>query len=171
MNMPRKRSAVGRLLMLVLLAAGTPHVFAEEDISSDRLLACASLRENMERLACYDRLAARISTGADEGVSSAPAPLPEEMFGLSVAAADKGRSQAAVERRGLDSITAQVVSVQERRPAGVLLELDNGQMWRQLDDKPLLIKEGDSVKISRGALGSFRLTAPSGRGARVRRVR
>jgi hypothetical protein len=52
-----------------------------------------------------------------------------------------------------------------------VLTLDNGQVWRQLSGGQLLIKVGDEVEINRAALGSFQMKVPTGRTAKVKRVR
>jgi hypothetical protein len=61
--------------------------------------------------------------------------------------------------------------VQSSAQGAVVLELDNGQTWRQAGTEDLLVRTGDTVKISRAALGSFWLVTPANRGARVKRVR
>lgn len=166
--------ALAILGVLVMCSPGSraADASAAADAATAGLLTCAALRNDAERLACYDRLAARIAAGADAG-SDAIAPSAEEMFGLSggSAASPAERTKSPVERVELEEITARVVSVRPLRHGGWLLELDNGQAWQQLDDRSLLLEPGDAVKISRGALGSFRLSTPSGRSARVRRVR
>jgi hypothetical protein len=54
-----------------------------------------------------------------------------------------------------------------------ILSLDNGQVWEQLvaDGTDLYTKPGDSVRISRGWLGSYWLEAPSHHGCKVTRLR
>jgi hypothetical protein len=159
---------IGYLSLLLTLPVASPCLRAADEPTSD-LLACATLRNDSERLACYDRLAARLSPHAS------PAPAPDaaparDMFGLSGRAPEK-EPKKTIKRSALDSITARVTSLREGPRGGVLLELDNGQAWQELESANLLLKVGDAVHVSRAALGSFWLSTPSGRGARVRRVR
>jgi hypothetical protein len=50
--------------------------------------------------------------------------------------------------------------------------LDNGQIWLQLlTEGDLLLKAGDTVKISRAAFNSYWLQTQSGRGCKVTRIR
>jgi hypothetical protein len=59
----------------------------------------------------------------------------------------------------------------ELRTGELLIELDNGQTWRTIpEDARLMLKVGDTVAISRGAFGSFRLATPGKRFARVNPV-
>jgi hypothetical protein len=54
----------------------------------------------------------------------------------------------------------------------IILELDNGQVWRQQDsDVRLLVSQGETVTITRASLGTFRLIDKSGRFARFKRIK
>lgn len=68
-------------------------------------------------------------------------------------------------------ITARVTHLRSLGAGGFRMDLDNGQTWDQVESTDLHLQEGDSVKISRAALGSFWLTTSSHRGSRVKRVR
>lgn len=167
----RFRRAVTALAILGAFTTHSPGSPAA-DAAATGLLACAALRKDAERLACYDRLAARVASGADAD-ADAIVPSAEEMFGLSGGSvvSPAQRTTSPVERVELEEIAAHVVSVKPLRQGGWLIELDNGQTWQQLESRSLVLEAGAPVKISRGALGSFRLTTSSGRSARVRRVR
>jgi len=164
------------------------------------LLACANVQDNFARLACYDRLnppRGPMATQAAEApkaasaaapasarppasaaaVAAAPSAAPavsaeraEAEFGLS----ERARRERAAdknERAGVDHIVAKVSSVSERPRGELLLKLDNGQTWTQTERRlGTLIKEGETVTISRGALGSFMLTSEAGVATRVRRL-
>ena len=66
---------------------------------------------------------------------------------------------------------AKIVKLGNMADGSLFISLDNSQGWRQLNERELLLKVGDTVKITRGALGSFQLVAPNGRSAKVRRVK
>ncbi len=59
-----------------------------------------------------------------------------------------------------------VVSAVSNRPRGELVvTLDNGQVWVQLEPANYPLKAGDHVEIDVGALGSYVLWSPSNRRA------
>jgi hypothetical protein len=71
-----------------------------------------------------------------------------------------------------EPITARVKAVRQIGHDALLIELDNGQVWRQARlDVVLGLEPGDEVTISRAALGSYRLRTKTDRYTRVTRVR
>jgi hypothetical protein len=92
------------------------------------------------------------------------------VFGLR-AAPEKPTARKPVERSELESVSARVTLLREHPHGGVTVELDNGQSWQQLGNTDLQLDVGDTVKISRAALGSFSITSPHNRVAKVTRIR
>jgi len=141
-----------------------------DDTLVDTVRACAALRSDTERLACFDRKVVPAATGVTASTTS---PSQEEMFGMSsgVAGADAEPPPPSADKpESIDEITAQVASLQALARGERVITLDNGQVWQTVDTAELLIKPGDSVTISRAALGTFRLVTSSHRTARVKRV-
>ena len=133
---------MGVSLILVLLAV---------ESLEGQVRACAAVNGESERLACYDRAAASLASDAVQ--------VPQ-------VAEKKTRPAPAA------STTAKVTALRESATDGLVIELDNGETWRTIpEDARLLLKIGDTVTISRGVLGSFRLATPGGRVARVNRLR
>ena len=158
-----------RTLWLLLISATVSGRLDAAGDPTSTVLGCAGLRDDSERLACYDRLAAQLS--ASTSLTPAPAAAPAgEMFGLRSNSPAKPPAENPAERKALSSITARVVSLRELPQGGLLIGLDNGQSWVETSDGDLALKVGDAVKISRAAMGSF-LLVTHGRGGRVRRVR
>ncbi len=139
---------------LLVLAGGTCTLQAQAPVSDSlqgRLRECAALKEDGDRLACFDKVSASLPR---EDVAARPAPSPVP--------------KAEVPAR----ITAKVTTMRELSTGALLIELDNGQSWRTIpEDARLMLKVGDTVTISRGAFGSFRLATPGNRFARVSLVR
>ena len=100
---------------------------------------CASIEAPDERLACYDAAA---------GPESVPVPAPQpDDFGLS-----KSKSETEGE-----SLTGQVVGVWQDAYRKLSIELDNGQVWRQIESKRFSVEVGDVVVIRHGSVGSYKL--------------
>jgi hypothetical protein len=151
----------------VLALPAAESVDAQETDTTSTVLACAALPKDFERLACYDRLATQLrAKAAGEPATTRPAGAGE-VFGMTPAAEADKKGTGAAE---LKSITAHVSSWREAAAGGILLQLDNGQTWQQVDSSKLTVSAGDTVTISRAALGSFWISTPSHYGARVRRV-
>ena len=155
------------------------------------LQACAAVVADAERLACYDRLAGRVMPSvAAQGVqapapaataspspaapaaagaaSTAPAPAalapsPKESFGSYQLEHPKPQVVAA------KSLEAHVVGLGRSQGGYVTVSLEGGAIW-ELDEEDPLLAVGQSVTITRAALGSYILRTPSQRTHRVRRL-
>ena len=156
--------------ILATCVAAAPDLLAATDPLHPALRDCAVLKASAERLACYDRVVARLAAGAEAVSASSSA---EQMFGMvDGLPRQEERSENATPREQLPSITARVQSLRTLEDRTLLIELDNGQLWRQRSsDVTLALREGDEVTISRAAFGTFRLATPARRFARVSRVR
>lgn len=130
------------------------------------LLSCASVKKNSERLACYDQTIERLS---DSASAAAPERSAEAMFGAH-AATDRS-SAPVVEREEVASVSARVTALRNDASGALLIELDNGQQWRQTSGSGApLLEVGHEVTITRAALNSFRMSTPTGRALKVKRV-
>lgn len=127
--------------------------------STAEIVKCAGIADSGERLACYDAAARR------------PAPKPE----LGREQLPQAESPAAAAQD--DSATAAVTDVSLTPSGRLVLVLDNGQVWQQLDgDVVRFTPRGKlaqmQVTISRGLFGSYNLQF-AGQNAlyKVRRVK
>lgn len=149
--------------VLALIPAGAA---ADDTVAS--LLRCAGQGDDAQRLACYDKLAARYqgqaaSDGGEASGPRVPEAEAEEWFGMESRAASSG----------LDEVRANVVGGFTGWDGRTQFELDNGQVWVQTTADRFRHTGADlPVVIRRGALGGF-LLSPDGlkRSVRVRRVR
>jgi len=153
---------------------------AADQTVPDSLRACATIKADSARYACYDREMAKLVPGAVVATASAtaaapaaavaPVLTPEQRFGLSPAQADAKVSEVSASP-SLESIEAKVAGIRNISNGRVLIDLDNGQVWRQVDtDVTVRLKAGDAVSIKRGALGSYWLSS-NDRGWRVKRLK
>jgi hypothetical protein len=129
---------------------------------------CVLMKRDSERLACYDQAVAILQGGSE----SVAAPSAENMFGANGDIGQVSDAHRGAKREELKQISAQVTSLHRLDDGMIVLELDNGQVWRQQDsDVSLTVGSGDKVTIARATLGTFRITDKRGRAARFRRVR
>lgn len=136
----------------------------------ETLRTCASIKRSSERLACYDRAVEQLAA-ADGTPDATFKASPEAMFGTT-ASKPQDASPTLPEREELSAVTARITNLTTDGEGMNVIELDNAQTWRQISgSKALLLKEGDAVTITRAALNSFRLSTPSGRTAKVKRIR
>ena len=80
----------------------------------------------------------------------------EELFGQNSNDVQRTVEEATGSER-IDSLSAQVTRLQDSGYEKVLITLDNGQAWQQIDDSKLRLRVGDDVSIERASLGSFML--------------
>jgi hypothetical protein len=137
------------------------------------LLACRSLTDATERLACFDReVAAPTNRSAPVAATPvAPPPDPKKQFGLPEVTVAKQEVAAGTRAADAAKIEAHITKLSQTPDGRVVVTLDNEQVWRQLlIEADLLMKPGDAVTISRGVLGSYWLQTASKRGCKVTRV-
>jgi hypothetical protein len=133
----------------------------------EHLKACVSLRRDSERLACFDRAMAELEVG-----TKAPPSSPEDMFGANSSVNAAQGANQPTKREELQQITGVITSLRQADDGMIILDLDNGQSWRQQDQEvTLMISAGDSVTVMRASLGTFRIADKRGRSARFKRVR
>jgi hypothetical protein len=125
----------------------------------------------MQRLACYDAIA----VDAAEGMSIAPKSVlsAEQRFGLPAATVLHQEAERGAAPQEMATLALKVTSLSFGAGGRVVIGLENGQVWQQLmpSSDLELLKLGDRVEITRGLLGSFWLSGPGKRGAKVTRVR
>ena len=149
---------------------------------------CAKIDDPTARLACYDNNVRGAGTGGrpivpgqSGRVAGGGAPIaggsggygPQGFGAASVKTGDRFQSY---EERGLgpESISARVLGVRQREPGVYLVTLEGGAQWLfsesvSSDFSPP--RKGDSVDISRAALGSFLMRIDKQESVRVRRVK
>ena len=138
------------------------------------LLACRSVTEPTQRLACYDRAAQGFAeaVGKKEVVIIDKARANEarrSLFGFSVP------NFGALFGGGGDEINqveSTVEGVVENGDGSWTVRLADGSTWTQTDDTPVALppRRGDKVVVKRGTLGSYFLKLGSQPGFKAKRV-
>lgn len=147
------------------------------------VLSCGAQIDDQSRLACYDRLR---DTYLIQASGKAP-PLEEASVNTAVAdpaavsaTADLVREREEAEfgvehhqsNKSTSEMTSGVVRLERNALGGLVLTLENDQVWQQSDRSRIQIEVGDQVTISRGALSAFYLRVNAGqKRARFNRVR
>lgn len=157
---------------VLLAGVGFFPVHAVEDLTAT-LLACADESDDQRRLRCFDAATAALrSEPRTLAVASTPAASPSTATPALSAEDSFGARRDPGHETRLKEITAVVAAASTRPHGELVITLDNGQLWTELaPGSRVRVKQGDSVKIKAGALGSFHLVAPNGRSSKVSRLR
>jgi hypothetical protein len=171
---PRWLGAAGAILAIASLARAAP---ADQPITAPAVkavLACRSLTEDAARLACFDKATAAMGEAESKGDlltldREQRKAVRRQAFGLSLPAFtlfDKGEKPEDVDR-----LTATVASASHDPYGKWTLRLDDGSVWRQIDDSQInrTPHKGSNVVIKKGALGSFFLDVDGQPGFRAHR--
>ena len=182
---------LGFVLGLGLIPAG----FAQS--GPDAFDLCAREKDSAARLACFERaVAARHAAPAAAPTSAAvppstrtmpaaipppaaaaaatkaaPAHAPDSEIGLEHKQLRKLHPERAETPQNAVLFEAKVVKVLSRRPLISAFELDNGQVWEQIETLDgLWVKPGESITIRQGLMGGFLFKSADGHSVRVRRT-
>ena len=141
------------------------------------LQQCSVISDKLDRLICYDSLAAGVRPAAP-----AKQATPEQDFGKNhVTEAPKVAAQAQTTEtfgitkpvgKQLERIELVVSSVKKSPYGSITVTFTNGQVWKQTDTRRFKLKPEQKVFVKKGALGSF-LMGTEGRNTtiRVKRVK
>ena len=133
----RTKSMKKYLISTLALLLTTPFSNAAED----PLVKCRQIKDVEERVKCYDRFVDRI---ASEPVSR---PIPTH---------SSAPSPSLVEAR--------ITRVKRSADKKIVVTLDNGQIWRQIDNEPIVLRNGDEIIVRPARLGSYLMEKRSGSG-------
>ena len=152
------------IMTLALVAA----VVAAEDREE---AACLDIASPTERLACYDALHG-FGRDAEVEASASGAVAPDA--GVAEEAqtdpAEFGFAKTKPETEG-ESLSSPIAGISKDGYKRLIFELENGQVWRQIEYKRLQVDEGDTAVIRHGSFGSYKLyVGDTKRWTRVRRV-
>lgn len=180
-RMNRRSIAPAAVALALAALTGSATAAAADD---SELVRCAQIRDDAERLECFDRAARRktgeLETGGDTAPAAAPAAAPAPPTEAppprttAPAAEDFGAEQTrrAPDKSGPNSIRTTIEGYFEGFTGGTEIRLANGQLWIQTDAARLPVKMRDpEVVIEKGFFGGYRLSVEGlNRSIRVRRV-
>ena len=153
---------IERYLFVAIATFSMSFVSAEPSLES-----CASIKEDADRLSCYDNLYKATKPEDSMIQKTIPAPSKQaavpENFGLK----EKLDSSAS------QGVSAVIKSISALNNGRVSISLDNGQTWRSNDDPGRLrLKPLTEVTITESRIGGFVLKAEGQKGfVRVKRVK
>ncbi|QYJ71052.1 hypothetical protein K0H59_18850 [Shewanella sp. FJAT-51649] len=164
----------------VLLVSAQANAAIEQQLTQ-----CAGITDKLERLVCYDNLAASIQVTTVTNNTTAPiavAPVVTPAAApaavataapVAVAAAatnvedNFGMEVKRVQENTTDKIYLNVESIAEDAYGALKVTFTNGQIWKQTENRKFNLKVGEKVFIEKAALGSF-LMGTESRNAKVR---
>lgn len=141
------------------------------------LVACKSIADSNQRLACYDEKVAALETAqtSNQVVIADRKQVREArkgLFGLTlprIRLFDGNGDEGAQ----ITQITGVIKRARTIRSGKWLISLEDGAVWQQTDVPRSTMrrpKVGDSIAIKRAALGSYLASVNDGRGFKVKRV-
>lgn len=179
--MPHFQSGLKLAAVLVLAAPAAASAQAGDAATAratqfDAVVACRSITDSAQRLACFDAAAGQLAEAEKSGdivvVSRAQAQAARrQAFGFSLP------SLSIFDRTGrpeeVEQVTAQVARAYLNPNAKWVVVLEDGAVWEQIDNQPVPRKPraGSKAEIRRAALGSFFMNLDGQRAVRARRVR
>jgi|TARA_R100000935_G_scaffold56419_1_gene87916 hypothetical protein len=145
-----------------------------QDVSTDDVYACTSVAEDADRLACYDAAVGRLQEAEAAGdvttvTRKEVEQVRQDSFGFSI----PSLPSLMIGKSDDNSLTEVVLPVKAVRGArgNLVITLENGQVWRQIDSKPLRNNDQTEAQIYEAALGSFKMKLDGGIAFRVERVK
>ena len=145
-----------------------------QDVSTGDVYACTSVADDADRLACYDAAVGRLQEAEAAGdvttvTRKEVEQVREDSFGFSIPSLPSlmiGKS----DDNSLKEVVLPVKAVRGTR-GNLVITLENGQVWRQIDSKALRNNDQTEAQIYEAALGSFKMKLDGGIAFRVERVK
>jgi len=142
--------------------------------SVQQLIACRSIADSAQRLACYDRQSDALSSALAKKevvvIDKARATATKKsLFGFSIPDFGGLFGGAGDDVKEISSTITRVA----QDPYGAwVVTLADGSTWAQQDDSPLGLgpEKGDKAVVHRGSFGAFFLRVNGQPGIRVKRI-
>ncbi|GEO00089.1 hypothetical protein NSE01_19210 [Novosphingobium sediminis] len=156
-----------------LVAKDKPALPKELPPVFEAVVNCRVLTSDSERLACYDRSVAALADARDKQdiVVADRATIHETKKGLFGFTLPKLKLFGGTEKDGdeIKEIESTISAARDTGDGFAIFTLADGARWKQTDGGNAFARPGASIRIKRGALGSY--LASIDKGAYVRVVR
>ncbi|MBO2676729.1 hypothetical protein I6M53_19060 [Shewanella algae] len=157
-------------MRLTWIAASTAALlcFQAQAGIEQQLAQCASLTDKLDRLICYDELAAKVTHAEAAVVAAAPVAKNVQADPVADFGADNLESTIQASKKNEVAKIFLTISEVGKDPYGALkISFSNGQVWKQTDSRNFRLESGQKVYIEKAALGSF-LLGTEGRNSTIR---
>lgn len=161
-----------KLATMTLFAACASSAAFAQEASLDAVLACKTISDPAERVACYDTAVGRLEQAQAQGevkvITRADVEkVQRESFGFRIPSLPSFASGKDDDGK-LERVVEPVTSVSS---AGGKLRivLENGSVWQQIDDKAIRTRKAESAEIFEATFGSYKMKLDDGLAFRVRR--
>ena len=172
--------AVAGIGLVLIAGLASAHAWANDKESEaptppvyQAVVDCSGIAEAAERLACFDRTVAALSTATrDRQVVVVDRSTMREarrgIFGLSLPRLKLfGDDDDSEEVVSIDSTIAAVRMAKDGMPVFVL---EDGARWKQTEGRNVFARAGQPIHIRRAAMGSYMANVNKQPGVRVVRV-
>lgn len=136
------------------------------------LLACRSVADSAQRLACYDRQSGAVAQAIEKRdvvmIDKARATAAKRsLFGFSVP-----NFAGLLGGGDVSEIEGTVAGVTQNEDGGLIIRLADGSVWSQTDGTPVALepRRGDKITVKRGALGSYFVKVGRQPGFKAKRI-
>ncbi|WP_454886087.1 hypothetical protein [Sphingomonas oryzagri] len=177
---------ISALAPILLLLCGTAALAEKDDGTARRapllqkVVDCRGIADSAQRLACYDSTVSALDSAEarhDIAVVSRVEVQQsrQALFGFrlpSLAIFGHGDPREHGQEDELKEITAKVTGVTQGAYGIYIVTLEGGAVWQQNDSTTMgrRPRVGDTAKVTRGALGSYRIVFNGGQGFKVVRT-
>jgi hypothetical protein len=139
----------------------------------EALLACRAIADSAEKFACLDRTSAALEAAANAGElvvfdRQQVKETKKTLFGFDI---PNLRLFADEDKDEVKSVEGKIGSAYANGNGQWVIRLADGATWQQIDDSVLgrRPRQGMDVKISRGVVGSYKMTVGGQPAIKVRR--
>lgn len=129
---------------------------------SEALVSCSKVEQDSARLACFDKLSADIDKIAKIDKSSEQQIVKQVLKPKKISEEERIANFGALHIKSKNDVNEEKIvltisKLNKNRHGKLRFIFKNGQRWKQTDTNRLLVKEGDSVALTKGALGAIYL--------------